>query len=113
MRDLPLVVVALVVSAYWLRVGAMAVHVRRRHGHGVGLIPERRSERLLWLVVVPVVAAWCALPWLAIGRTGGPLAVPSFAISGGWVALRWAAALVAGGCLAMTLRCWSRMGSEW
>lgn len=113
MRDLPLVVVALVVSAYWLRVGAMAVHVRRRHGHGVGLIPERRSERLLWLVVVPVVAAWCALPWLAIGRAGGPLAVPSFAVSGGWVALRWAAALVAGGCLAMTLRCWSRMGSEW
>ena len=84
MRDVPLLVVALTVSAYWLRVGAMALHVRRRHRHGVGLIPERRSERLLWLVVVPVVAGWCVLPWLAVGRTGGALAVSGFATFGAW-----------------------------
>ena len=113
MRDVPLVAVALIVSAYWLRVGAMTVRIRHRHRHGVGIVPERRSERLLWLVVVPVVAGWCALPWLAIGRSDGALAVPAFATSGAWVALRWAAAAVAGGCLAVTLRCWARMGPEW
>ncbi|HEX7328169.1 MAG TPA: isoprenylcysteine carboxylmethyltransferase family protein [Casimicrobiaceae bacterium] len=113
MRDVPLLVVALTVSAYWLRVGAMALHVRRRHRHGVGLIPERRSERLLWLVVVPVVAGWCVLPWLAVGRTGGALAVSGFATFGAWGALRWLAALIAVACLATTLHCWHRMGSEW
>jgi protein-S-isoprenylcysteine O-methyltransferase Ste14 len=113
MRDVPLVAVALIVSAYWLRVGTMAVRIRHRQRRSVGLIPERRSERMLWLVVVPVVAGWCALPWLAIGRAGGALAVPEFATSGNWILLRWVAALVAGACLAVTLRCWSRMGPEW
>src|SRR5574340_495776 len=120
MRDVPLLIVALTVSAYWLRVGTMAVRIRRRHRHGVGFIPERRSERLLWLVVVPLVVAWCALPWLATGRSGGTLAVPQFALAvpqfataGAYGALRYLAALAALGCFAVTLRCWRRMGADW
>lgn len=113
MRDAPLFVVALTVSAYWLRVGVMAVRIRRRHHHGVGFIPEQRAERLLWLVVVPLVVAWCALPWLALGRSHGALAVPPFAAAGAYDSLRYAAAAVAVGCFAVTLHCWRHMGSGW
>jgi hypothetical protein len=39
-RDYPLLVVALTISAYWLRVGAMVVRARRKQHHDVGVIPE-------------------------------------------------------------------------
>ena len=77
MPDIPLLVVALTISAYWLRVGAMVVRTRRRERRDVGVIPERAGERAMWLLFVPVVVLWCALPWLGIGRTGGRLAVRS------------------------------------
>ena len=112
--DIPLSIVAATISAYWLRVGAMVVRARRRQRRGVGMIPERRSERLMWLVFVPLVACWCALPWLAVGRPAGPLAVPSFAhASVGYAILRWIFALVAVACLVATIDCWRRMGRNW
>ena len=43
----------------------------------------------MWLVLVPVVAAWCALPWLALAHASGPLAVPGFAREGAYRLLRW------------------------
>ena len=61
MRDLPLLIVCLTISAYWLRVGAMAHRARRRHGTGVGVVPERASERAMWLVLVPIVVAGSTL----------------------------------------------------
>ena len=79
MHDIPLLVVALTVCAYWVRVGAMVVRMRRREHRDVGVVPERAGERAMWLLFVPVVALWCALPWLGIGRAGGLLAVPAFA----------------------------------
>jgi protein-S-isoprenylcysteine O-methyltransferase Ste14 len=111
--DIPLLIVALTISAYWLRVGAMVVRARRRQRHDVGVIPERSSERRLWLLFVPVVAAWCALPWLALGRDAGPLAVPAFAHAGAYGPLRWIFAAVAVACLALTIDCWRRMGRNW
>ena len=114
MPDIPLLVVALTISAYWLRVGAMVVRARRRQHRDVGLIPERAGERVMWLVFVPLVLAWCALPWLALTRTQGWLAVPAFARNEGvYAALRWLFALVAVGCLAFTIDCWRRMGRNW
>lgn len=113
MPDIPLVVVALTISAYWLRVGAMVVRARRKQRHDVGVVPERGSERALWLLFVPVVAAWCALPWLALGRHEGPLAVPAFAHDGVYAIVRWLFAIVAVACLALTIDCWRRMGRNW
>ncbi|MEO8536430.1 MAG: isoprenylcysteine carboxylmethyltransferase family protein [Betaproteobacteria bacterium] len=112
-RDFPLLVVALTVSAYWLRVGTMVVRARRRQHHDVGVIPERAAERALWLVLVPLVAAWCALPWIALTRATGPLAVPPFAHDGIYTGVRWVAALAVVGCLLLTLQCWRRMGRDW
>ena len=113
MPDIPLLVVALTVSAYWLRVGAMARRIRRRRHHDVGLVPERKGERLMWLLFVPMVAAWCALPWIALTHPGGPFAVPAFASAGGYDVVRWIAALAAVAGLLLTLDCWRRMGDDW
>ena len=61
-RDIPLLVVTLTIWAYWFRVGAMVVRARRKQHHDVGVIPERPIERVMWLLMVPLVACWCALP---------------------------------------------------
>ncbi len=114
MHDLPLLVVALTVSLYWIGVGAMIVRVRRHLRTDAGLVPEQARERLMWLVWVPLVAAWIALPWLAQSRTDAILALPAFAHDDAVArALRGAAALVAVGCLLATARCWVRMGDDW
>ena len=114
MRDIPLLIVALTVCAYWLRVGAMVFHARRRRHHDVGMIPERPVERAMWLVFVPLVLLWCTLPWLGLTRESGQLALPAFARDGvAYPALRWVAALAAVGCLVATVRCWRRMGRYW
>jgi len=113
MPDIPLLVVALTVSAYWLRVGAMVVRARRRQHRDVGVVPERASERVMWLAFVPIVTAWCALPWLALTHASGPLAVPAFARDGSYAVLRWLFAAAAVACLALTIDCWRRMGRNW
>jgi protein-S-isoprenylcysteine O-methyltransferase Ste14 len=114
MRDIPLVVVALTISAYWLRVGAMVIRARHRQHRDVGVVPERAAERAMWLVLVPLVAAWCALPWLALTHDHGWLALPSFTRDGVvYPGVRWVAAVAAVICLAMTLQCWRTMGRDW
>ncbi len=113
MPDIPLLVVALAISAYWLRVGAMVVRARRRQHRDVGVVPERSGERVMWLVFVPLVAAWCALPWLGLTHASGWLAVPSFAHEVPYAWLRWAFAAIAVICLALTIDCWRKMGRNW
>jgi len=113
-RDYPLLVVALTISAYWLRVGAMVVRARRKQHHDVGVIPERSAERALWLILVPVIACWCALPWLGLTHEHGAFAVPAFARdTPAYVAVRWLAAAAAVLCLVLTIQCWRRMGRDW
>ena len=113
-RDFPLLVVTVTIWAYWLRVGAMVVRARRKQHHDVGVIPERPIERAMWLVLVPMVALWCTLPWLGVTHDRGPFAVPAFARAGTiYPAIRWVAALVAVVSLLLTLQCWRRMGQDW
>ena len=113
-RDYPLLVVALTISAYWLRVGAMVVRARRKRHHDVGVIPERSAERALWLILVPVIACWCALPWLGLTHEHGAFAVPAFARdTPAYAAVRWLAAAAAVLCLVLTIQCWRRMGRDW
>jgi len=113
MPDIPLLVIALTISSYWLRVGAMVIRARRRQHRNVGVVPERASERAMWLAFVPVVAAWCALPWLALTHSVGPLAVPAFARDGSYAVLRWLFAAGAVACFVLTIDCWRRMGRNW
>lgn len=114
MRDVPLAVLIVTIWAYWLGVGVMVIRVRRRNKKLVGLVPEQRVERFMWLVWVPLVAAWLFLPYAAATRTDGPFALPAFARADpAYSALRWVAAALAAACLAATVKCWLRMGDDW
>jgi len=111
--DVPLFLLTATVWAYWLGVAIMIVRVRRRTKQSVGVVPEQRIERLMWVVWVPLIASWVTLPYLAQTSQHPWLAVPAFAREAGYAALRYVAAACALICLAATVWCWARMGTEW
>ncbi len=120
MRDLPLVLLTATISIYWLGVGVMIVRVRRATRRAAGPSPGPRVERLreragfMWMIWVPLVVAWIAIPYLALTRTVGIFALPPFATdSGAYLVLRSIAAMLALASLAATVRCWVRMGNNW
>jgi protein-S-isoprenylcysteine O-methyltransferase Ste14 len=114
MKDVPLLLLTATVWAYWARVGIMVVRARRHAGNSAGLVPQQRLERLLWVVWVPLVAAWMVLPLIGLTGTEAPLAVPELARQQPvYAALRWAAAACGVFCLVMTWKCWARMGMDW
>jgi protein-S-isoprenylcysteine O-methyltransferase Ste14 len=113
MIDVPATLLTATVWAYWLGVGVMVVRARRRTRKLGGLIPEQGVERMMWVVWVPLVAAWILLPTLSLSRTRGPLALPEFAQTPTATLLRGLASLVALTCLALTIECWKRMGTSW
>lgn len=115
--DIPGLLVALTVTAYWIGVGAMIVRVRRQSrkhaAHAATVLPKQPLEKAMGLVWVPLVTAWVALPWLALGRAGQPLGLPAFTALSPYPVLRMVAALVAVVCLALTIKSWARMGKDW
>ncbi len=114
MRDLPGVLLTATVWAYWLGVGMMIVGAHRKTHRLAGLVPEQRLDRFMWIVWVPLVAAWVSLPFLALVRTHALLAMPVFVHqSAAYAWLRWIAAVCAVICLLLTSVCWSRMGTHW
>jgi len=115
MGDLPLTLLTATVWAYWLGVGRMIVRVRRAVPRSGGPATERRIERrFMWMLWVPLVAAWVVLPYLALTRIDGIVALPAFATqNAAYSAVRWVAAVVGLACLAATIRCWRRMGRNW
>jgi protein-S-isoprenylcysteine O-methyltransferase Ste14 len=114
MGDLPLLLLALTVSAYWFIVGAMAVRIRRRTRRLDGVVPTEPRERIMSYVWVPLVIVWIALPWLAQTHRDAPFGLPAFAQEPPvYPLLRWGAALAALLCLAVTIKAWRRMGRNW
>ena len=111
--DIEGTITAATVVAYWLGIGTMIVRVRRHTRTAVGVIPEQRLERVMWMLWVPLAAAWIALSILALSREGPPFGLPAFARTGGYGLVRLAAALVGAAALAATIKCWSRMGKDW
>ena len=115
--DITGTLVAAVVTAYWFGVGAMIVRVRRQSrkhaAHAATVLPRQPLERLMGAAWVPLVAAWVALPWLALARTGAPFGLPPFALLPEYASVRYAAAIVAAVCLALTIKSWARMGRHW
>jgi protein-S-isoprenylcysteine O-methyltransferase Ste14 len=114
MRDFPGILLVATIWAYWFGVGIMIAHVRRDTKRFAGLVPELRVEQYLWLLWVPLVAAWIVLPYLALTHTTGPWAVPAFARQDtGYALLRWLGALGGIASLLLTSLCWARMGRHW
>ena len=110
---LPTAVTLLTIWLYWIIVGAMIVRRRRKTRKLAGVLPEQGVETAMWIAWVPLVAAWLALPWLAITHDAGVLALPAFAMSPAFVAARAIAALVAIAALYGSIRAWRQMGSHW
>ena len=67
----------------------------------------------MWLLWVPMVAAWIALPWLAQHRVDGLLGLPAFARDDAFLVMRGLAALCSVACWVATLMCYRRMGDDW
>ena len=112
--DIAGIVLTATVWAYWIGVGVMIVRVRKHARKAAGVVPEQRVERFMWLIWLPLVAAWNLLPWLALQRTAAPLGLPDFALgSTAYAGLRLAAAALGVACLVGTIKCWSRMGRDW
>jgi hypothetical protein len=65
MKDLPATVLTATVWTYWFCVGVMVVRIRRKTRKLSGVVPKQRLEQFMWLVWVPLVLAWMALPYLA------------------------------------------------
>lgn len=113
MNDLPLAGVVVAVWTYWLIVGAMSWRVRRRTRRLAGVVPEQKLEQRMWLVWVPMVVLWMALPMIALHASGAPLGVPAWAREGAYGVVRGVASVVALGALVATIECWKRMGKSW
>ncbi len=114
MRDIPGTLLAATIWTYWIGVGVMIARVNRRSRRLGGLVPEQRLERYLWLLIVPVVAAWIVLPYLALVRRSVWLHTPAFALTQPeYSILRWVAAACAVLCLILTAWCWARMDLNW
>jgi protein-S-isoprenylcysteine O-methyltransferase Ste14 len=113
MHDLPSLVLAIVVWAYWGRVAGMAWRIRRRTRTLTGVVPVQSVERLMWLFFVPVVAGWMSVPVFAAFRDSGSLALHDAARSLPWFVVRLVAAFAALLLLVLTIRCWRRMGRHW
>jgi protein-S-isoprenylcysteine O-methyltransferase Ste14 len=113
LRDPALAAVVASVWTYWFIVGAMSWRVRRRTRKLAGVVPEQRLERAMWVVWVPLVALWMALPAIALHSVRAGLALPEFARAAPYAWLRGGAALVALLALVATIECWKRMGRSW
>jgi protein-S-isoprenylcysteine O-methyltransferase Ste14 len=113
MPDAPLAVLTATICGYWIGVGAMIVRVRRRTHRSVGVVPVQWLERLMWIVWIPLVAAWIYVPWATLAKAGRVPALPDFAMREPYHALRWIAAGLALASLAATVKCWARMGTDW
>ncbi len=115
--DIPGTLVAVTVGAYWFGVGAMIVRVRRQSrkhaARAADVLPRQPVEQVLGLIWVPLVAAWIALPWLALSRVLPPFGLPAFTLAPAYAVLRHGAAAVAIVCLALTVKSWVRMGRHW
>lgn len=111
--DIAGVIIAAAVVAYWLGIGTMIVRVRRHTHKAVGVIPEQRLERVMWMLWVPLAVVWITLPLLALSRHGPPFGLPDFARMPWYATVRVVAAVVGLLALGATVKCWSRMGKDW
>ena len=128
MRDLPLLIMAIGIWSYWL-IGVVLVLRNRlvarspaglrarsfieRHD-AAGVIPRQRVEQIMWLVWVPLIVLWNALPGMALRKDDPPWALPAFATdSSAMFAVRWLAAGMGVAALLLTIVCWITMGRSW
>src|SRR5438128_1910459 len=107
---LPLLLLAMVLAAYWHRVLRMARKARLKTGKAANLWPAESTGRILRLVWVPIVVVWVGHPFLSAGWRSPPAVLrPLY----GSLVASWGGFAMAAGCFMATRICWRRMGSAW
>lgn len=113
MADTPLFITAFAIWAYWLSVVIMGIRRRINTHNSTGLAPAERREQLMWMLWVPVIVAWNALPALAT-KSEFLLALPQWAIESHAIYItRIITAGIAVVCYGITVICWIVMGRNW
>jgi protein-S-isoprenylcysteine O-methyltransferase Ste14 len=112
MPQLPALIIAVILTAYWGRVVRLIYKTRKQAGHAANFAPPEPIGRLLRCLWVPVVLFWIAHPYLAaatpIQRL--PWTMRPIYLS---IPVSWCAAAIAGLAMTGTLVCWKRMGNSW
>lgn len=112
-QPIPQLIIAGVVSTYWLCVLVMSVRSRLKFKTPSGSLPKTRLEKFMWIAWVPTIVAWIAISWNS--RNDLLTAAESTPSIGSqvYVALIWVCAILALAAFAMTVNCWIRMGKNW
>jgi len=109
-RRLPVLLMGLIVVAYWARVLRLAQKSRRVCGHSANLIPAERIGKLTRLIWFPVVALWITLPLVAaLGHARQRWLQPLFFLP----SLAWCGVIAGAIALVFSLVCWRIMGKAW
>jgi protein-S-isoprenylcysteine O-methyltransferase Ste14 len=111
LTSIPILIIALTLGGYWLRVVEMARRQKRRSGRAANFIPSEQTGRWNRFLWIPAVVIWVAHPFYSAFTTSpaGPLAPLARVPSG----MKWAMAGVVVCCAALTTVCWKRMGKSW
>lgn len=109
-RNVPALVIGIVLAVYWARVIRMAYKARKNTGRGANFVPPEPLGRVIRAVWYPVVALWVAQPFVAALQRHAPAAItPAYSST----VVGWIAAAIAVAALVATLVCWKRMGKSW
>lgn len=113
MADVPLLITAVSIWAYWAAVLVMAAQRNFARRSASVLVPRDRRERIMWLLWVPTIVAWNALPAFAT-KDHELLALPTWAEDNvAALAVRWIASVIAACAFIATIYCWRVMGRNW
>ncbi|HKQ46689.1 MAG TPA: methyltransferase [Phycisphaerae bacterium] len=116
--QVPTLILGLTVTAYWMYVGRMVRRVRQNAGNVKKvLVPAQRREKLMWIVWVPLILLWFTTPLKVAlgygGRYDEIVISPFWAASNAVLVVRFIAAVIALGCLGLSIVTWRHMGEQW
>lgn len=102
---LPLLVVTLCLTIYWLTVIFKIVIQFIQIGKVANVIPREKQGRLIRILWMPIIFSWVALLWHAT--------INYFPRSGFVYWLAWPAAVLVLFATVLTFYCWYEMGHSW
>jgi protein-S-isoprenylcysteine O-methyltransferase Ste14 len=110
MYRIPILILGLIVSAYWGRVLRMARKARQKTGRAANFLPPEPVGRMLRILWVPVVLVWVTHPFVTALSSGSIRLLRPF-IASPWVA--WPAVALVAVCFQASRVCWRTMGKNW
>jgi len=118
LTDAPILILGLTVTFYWLCVARLVYWVRSKTAWVQEVLaPAQQRERIMWAAWLPIIAVWCFTPFKVLSGFGNlldhsmlPMAVEESELM---LVIRFVSAGVAMLCLALSMRVWRHMGTQW